>query len=171
MFWKDVFKDKCCNLVFPQKSRNFLQSNPFVLGIASLHDNQMHSSFPLQASGWACQPSRTPSMCPIETRKWSNWSEFDFPNTSCLHVRSIRATYKYKYLQDLSLSPRLPNSCFLTKSSLLDVLFSYCCTILKAWGNYAANSLKSFVAFSDHVNPVLCSQWGAKMVNILPQRN
>lgn len=164
-------------LSFTHKSRSFLQSSPFVLEIASRHDHLMHSSFSAlkyqtghagKAECEACVLFKHISG-PTEAN-WTFQTLLDYMLMALNH-ESIRTTYKYKRLQDASLSPRLPNFILLAKISLLHVLFSYCCTALKARGNYATNSLKSFVAFSDHVRPALHSQWGAKMVNILLQRN
>lgn len=83
---------------------------------------------------------------------------------TALNHENVRTTYKQKHLQDPSVRSCLLNSSFLTKSNLLDVLFSYCWTILRARGNYATKSLKSFVAFNDHVSPALYSvrNWNGK---------
>lgn len=68
----ETFKDKCCELVFTHKSRNFLQSNPFVLEIASFHDDLMHSSFSPVSIGLGMLAHQN-------TKNVSNWNTLSGP--------------------------------------------------------------------------------------------
>lgn len=53
----ETSKDKIFQVSFYPQSRNVLQSNLFVLEIASLHDNLFHSSFSA-LSDWARQNTK-----------------------------------------------------------------------------------------------------------------